>query len=187
MKCTFAILGVILVCCVLGGCKTSSPAVKLPPPVKTGSLASVDFNFILVSATNSSPDLQAETSLLQDYILSGLRETGLFPTVEEVYTNGAASDGIKISASIKQITKVTKDSRDWFGGLAGKAQVGVTVTVSDLQTSKPIEVFEVVGETGASARAGTTPEAIQQAAAKVVAEIASLNSQAAQELIQQGK
>ena len=187
MKCTFAIIGVILVCCVLAGCKTSSPAVKLPAPVKTGSLASVDFNFILVNATNSSPDLQAETSLLQDYILSGLRETGLFPTVEDVYTNGAASDGIKISASIKQITKVTKDSRDWFGGLAGKAQVVVPVTVSDLQTGKPIEVFEVVGETGASARAGTTPEAIQQAAAKIVAEIASLNSQAAQELIQQGK
>jgi hypothetical protein len=120
--------------------------------------------------------------LLRDSILSGLRETGLFPHVEEINTNGVTS-GIEILASIKQITRVTTNSRQWFGGLAGKAQVVVPVTVSDLRTGKPIDVFEVVGETGASARAGITDEAIQQAAAKVVAEIASLDSQAARELM----
>jgi hypothetical protein len=182
MKCTIAIIGVILATCPLAGCKTSSPKVTSPAPIKASSLASVDFSFILVGATNSSPDLQAETSLLRDSILSGLRETGLFPHVEEINTNGVAS-GIKILASIKQITRVTKDSRQWFGGLAGKAQAVVPVTVFDLKTGNPIDVFEVVGETGASARAGTTDEAVQQAATKVVAEIASLDSQAARELM----
>lgn len=182
MRCLFAIIGMILVVCVLAGCKSSSPTVNSPAPIKARSLASVDFSFILVNATNSSPDLQTETSLLRDFILSGLRETGQFANVEEINTNGATS-GIKILVSIKQITRVTKDSRDWFGGLAGRAQVLVPVTISDLGTGKPIEVFEVVGQSGASARAGTTDEAIQRAAATVVAEIGSLNSQAAQELL----
>lgn len=176
-----AILGVLAL--ALAGCATSSHPVKLMKPVKTGNPASLDFNFILVAATNSPPDLRAEASLLQDSILSGLRETGVYPDVEETNTNQFAS-GIKILAFIKHISKVSKESREWYGGLAGKADVVVQVTLSDLATGKPVELFEVEGQTGASARAGTTDEAIQQAAAKIVTEVGRLNSQAAQQLLQ---
>ena len=180
MKCGLAIILLSLVSLGLTGCTTASRTVASPLPVRTGDLAALNFDFILVNATNSSPNLQAETSLLRDSILSGLRETGLFPNVEETNTNAVAT-GIKIVASIQDLAKVSKDSRDWFGGLAGKAQVVVQATVSDLATGKQIEGFEVMGKTDATAWAGVTDEAIRRAAAKVVAEIASLDSAAAQQ------
>ena len=184
MKYRIAIFFPIFVLLALAGCATSPHGANLPAPVKSDRLASLDFNFILVNTTCSSPDLEADTSLLKDSILSGLRETGLFPDVGDMATNGLAGGGIKIVASIKQITKVSDHSRVWFGGLAGHAEVVVQVNVSDLTTGRPVELFEADGSTGASAWAGTTKEAIQQAATKVAAEIANLDSQAAQQLIQ---
>jgi len=185
MKSKFVIFAVAAALSDLAGCATSSQhAVKLMEPVKANNLGSLDFSFILVTTTNPSPDLQPETRLLQDSILSGLRETGAYARVEDSNTN-AVSGGIKIVASIREITKVSASSRQWYGGLAGKAEVVVRVELSDLLTGKPVELFEVEGKTGASARAGTTDEAIEQAAAKVVAEVANLDSQAARQLIQQ--
>jgi len=172
----------------LAGCTTHAPShpVHLPTPVTTNDLTWVNFHFILVNATNTSPNLRSETSLLQDSIISGLRETGLFRNVDQANTN-AAANGIKILASIHQITKVSAHSRVWFGGLAGKARAVVRVTVSDLTTGNPVDVFVVEGQTGASAWAGLTDEAVLRAAQQVVAEIARLDSQAAQQLIDHGK
>ena len=185
MKSQFAIFAVVAAHLSLAGCATSSQhAIQLMEPVKSNNLASLDFNFILVTTTTPSTDLQSETRLLQDSILSGLRETGAYARVEDSNTN-AIPAGIKISASIREITRVSAASREWYGGLAGKAEVVVRVELSDLLTGKPVELFEVEGKTGASARAGTTDEAIEQAAAKVVAEVANLDSQAARQLIQQ--
>lgn len=186
MKRRFAIIGVILWLWTLAGCATSPHPVNLPPPVKTANLASLDFDFILVAATDSPPDLRPETRVLQDSILSGLRETGLFRDVEETNTNGVAS-GIKILASITQINRVSKKSREWFGGFAGNATAVVHVMVSDLATGNPVEVFDVEGQTGATAWAGLTDAAVQQAAQKVVAEITTLDSQAARQLMQQSE
>jgi hypothetical protein len=175
MKTTVAIFLALL----LAGCATSSPPpVQLMTPVVSGQPASM--NFVLVTTTNTLPDLQAETGQLQDAILSGLRETELFNEVETTNSNQTPTAGIRIAAFIKQITKVSDNSRQWFGGFAGKAQVVVRVTITNLMTGKNIEVFEVAGQTGASAWAGTTSEAIQQAAAKIVDEIKRLNSEAAQ-------
>jgi hypothetical protein len=179
MNCIVAVLAIILAPFGLAGCATSSAAVKLSPPIVAGKPVSLDF--ILVNSTNALPGLAAETAQLQDALLSGLRETGVFANVNEIYTNAAPGGGIRIQAAIKQITRVSETARVWYGGFAGKAQVVVQVAVSDLATGKPIEVFEAEGHTGAFAKAGTTSEAIQKAAAGVVDEIARLNAQTAKQ------
>lgn len=145
-------------------------------PVIYGKPSSLEF--ILVTTTNTLPQVEKETSRFQDRLLSGLRMTALFNEVELANTNAAAA-GVKIQATIMQITKVTQSSRDWFGSFAGRARVVVRVAVADLMTGNPIEVFEVEGQTGATAWAGTTDEAIDRAADKAVEEIKRLNAESA--------
>lgn len=150
-------------------------------PVQYGPPTSLDF--ILVSTTNTLPEAETETIRLQNRMLSGLRETELFNEVELTNTNPVATNGIQIQATIKQMTPVSEESRQWFGGFAGKARVVVHVTITDLMTGKPIEVFEVGGQTGASAWAGTTDEAVERAADNVVEEIKRLNAESARPVI----
>jgi len=54
------------------------------------------------------------------------------------------------------------------------------VTVSDLSSGKQIQTFAVEGISGGSARAGTTDEAIQQAAQIIVAEVLNITHQTSQ-------
>ena len=184
MKCSIAVLGVIFLIAGLTGCATSPQVIKVPPTVVVGRPASLDF--ILVTTTNTLPDVQAETALLQDSILSGLRQTSLFPNIDTVAPKETPAAGIQITASITQITKVSNSARAWYGGLAGKAQVVALVKISDLASHQPIEEFGVEGHTGASARSGLTDEAVQLAAAQVVDEIKHLDAQAAQFELEHG-
>jgi hypothetical protein len=185
MKCRFAVWAVILWVSGLAGCATSHHANPLPPPVIVGKPASLDF--ILVNATNTLPDLQTETTELQDAIVSGLRETGLFADLDVIAPKEVQNGGIKILATIKQINKVSKSARVWYGGLAGRARVVVRVEISDLVTGTPIEEITVEGHTKAAAGAGLTDEAIQLAALQVVDEIKKLNVQKAQSDIEHGR
>jgi len=60
--------------------------------------------------------------------------------------------------------------------LAGQAQILVQVTVTDLSSGSQIESFAAEGRSGKSAFAGITDEAIQQAAAQIVAEVVKINA-----------
>ncbi len=186
MKCRFAAWAVILFMSGLAGCATSHQVNQAPTPVIVSKAASLDF--ILVNATNTLPDLPTETAELQDTIVSGLRETGLFANLDVVPPKEVpGGGGIKILATIEQINKVSKKARVWYGGLAGKARVVVRVDISDLVAGTPIEEFTVEGHTRAAAGAGLTDEAIQLAAAKVVDEIKRLNVQKAQSDLEHGR
>jgi hypothetical protein len=160
---------------IFSGCASSSSQVKLPAPVMKSKPTSLDF--IDVTTASSFKNLDAEKKLLNESIISGLRQRLLFSDISGNQTNQSSSKGIKVLAQIKEITKVSDNARVWYGGLAGRARILVHVTVSDLSSGRQIEVFEVKGESGKSAFAGTTNEAIQQASEQVVAEVAKLNAQ----------
>ena len=161
----------------LAGCTTSSGVIA-SAPVVTGRPVSLDS--IVVTTTSSLADLAAEKTLLNDRIISGLRETGLFASVSADGAGTNSGNGIKVAVEIKAITKVSDDSRQWFGALAGQARIVVQVTVTDLSSGHQIETFNAEGKSGASARAGTTDEAIQRAAEQVTAEVVKLNAQTSQ-------
>jgi len=89
--------------------------------------------------------------------------------------------GIKVNVDIKKVSKVSNSARAWFGALAGRARILVQVTISDLNSGKQIETFETEGKSsGGSDLAGTTDEAFQQAARRVVAEVVKISRQTSQ-------
>jgi len=161
----------------LAGCTTSS-GVLTSRPVMASKPVSLDS--IVVTTTSSLADLAAEKTYLNDQIISDLKETELFASVGANEAGTNSGDGIKVAVEIKAITRVTDNSRQWFGALAGQAQITVQVTVTDLRSGHQIETFSAEGKSGASARAGTTDEAIQRAAEQVAAEVVKLNAQTSQ-------
>jgi hypothetical protein len=170
---------VYLSCCLLFlvGC-ASSAVVKEVGPISTSTPVSLDF--VLVETSSSLNDVGTNAQLLNDNIITDLRETQIFGTVSGEQADVSSGSGIKIQADITELKPVSPEARTWFGGFAGHARISLKVTVSDLISGKRIQSFETEGESGASARAGTTDEAIQRAAQLVVIEMVRISCQTSQ-------
>ncbi len=160
------------------GCVSPPGARRIANPVIAGRAVSLEN--ILVAVTSSAGDLTAEKNLLGDALVSGLNQTEMFASVSRNRADLIAGNGITIRADIKSIKRVSDDARAWTGALAGSAQLVLRVSIADLQSGQPIEFFDVEGRSGASAYAGTTDEAIQEAVRPIVAEVLKLNSQTSQ-------
>jgi hypothetical protein len=175
MKYLFNLAAILFVLLNIVGCASPSGMVKNDSPVLISKLVSVDF--IFVESTSSLGDLETEKHLLGDLIVSGLREKQWFTNVSGNKADGNSAGGIKVTADIKEINKVSDNARSWTGALAGQARILVHVTVSDLSSGNQIEVFEAEGKAGKSAFTGTTDEAIQLAAGQIVAKVFKLYAQ----------
>jgi hypothetical protein len=178
MKCAFYFAAVLFVLLGLAGCAAPSGAVRNASPVLTGQPVSLDH--IFVETSSSMAGLAAEKNLLNDSIITDLKETELFMTVGGSKTDAVSDNGIKVAADIRKIKKVSDNAREWAGALAGQARIVVHVTVSDLKTGGQIETFEVEGKSGKSAFAGTTEEAVERAAEQITAEVVRLNARTGQ-------
>ena len=163
---------------LLAGCALSSGVVRNASPIAANR--PISFDFVLVETSSSVADVADEKGLLNDSIVTGLRETAFFGSVSGIRADTNSTGGIKVGAEIKEIQKVSDNARVWMGGLAGQARMVVQVTVTDLDSGNQIETFEAEGRSGKSARAGTTNEAIQQAAEQVVAGIVEIRSRTSQ-------
>ena len=135
----------------------------------------VSDDFVLVETSSFLGDVEPEKHKLNDLIISGLRQRQSFGNVSGNKTDAGSDHGIEVKVEITEIKKVSDNLRAWFGALAGRAQISVAVTVSDLTTGQVIQTFEAEGESGKSAKAGTTDQAIEQAAGQIVAEIMRIN------------
>ncbi len=175
MKCVFNLAAILFVLLNLAGCASPSGVVKNDSPVSISKLVSMDF--IYVESTSSLGDVETEKHQLGNLIVSGLRQKQWFPNVSVNKADGNSSSGIKVAADIKEINKVSDNARIWTGALAGQARILVHVTVSDLSSGNQIEAFEAEGKSGKAAYAGTTYEAIQQAAGQIVAKVFKLYAQ----------
>jgi len=165
----------LLLLLALAGC-ASSGAIRQATPISTGVPVSVDF--ALIQTSTALTGLEAKTNLLNDLVISGLRGRGVFGDVDGNPAAAGSSGGIKVAIKILEIKTISNDERAWAGALAGRARILVQATVSDLSSGKQIEIFEVEGlSSGGSNLAGTTDEAVQQAAELVVAELVRISRQ----------
>ena len=140
-----------------------------------------DLDLILVKTSSSATGLEAEKGMLNDAIVSGLRDTQLFKQVSGNRAELGSGSGITIDAHITAIKQVSQDERLWAGAMAGRARIWIRVRVTDLNSGAPIETFEAEGESsGGSALAGTTGEAIERVAGEVVGQVLKINSQTAE-------
>jgi len=166
------ILAVLL---ALTGC-VSSGRVQHAGPVTTGIPVSLDF--ALVETTATPGDLDAETRLLNESIISDLRGHAIFDEVDAAIPAGDTGpvNGVKIKVVVKDIKKISNNERAWAGALAGRARIVAEVTVSDLSSGKLIETFGAMGESsGGSNLAGTTDEAVQRVAEQIVGQIIKIS------------
>ena len=175
MKCVIYLAAILFMLLNLVGCASPSGVVKNYSPVLTSKLVSLDIVF--VESTSSLGDLETEKHLLGDLIVSGLMEKQYFTSVSGNKADVNSGSGIKVTADITEIKKVSDNARLWAGALAGQARILVRVTVSDLRSGNQIEVFEAEGKSGKSAFAGATDEAIQLAAEQIVAKVVKLYTQ----------
>jgi Domain of unknown function (DUF4410) len=162
---------------ILAGC-SSSGVVMNATPVSTGRPVSLDF--ILVETSSSLPEAKVDEQSLNDKIIGGLRETGLFGSVTGNQADIHSGSGMLVKADLQEIERVSPGARTWFGALAGQARIMAQVTVSDLTSGNQIQTFKVEGQSGASAGAGTTDEAAQRAAQLVVAQMVRISRQTSQ-------
>src|SRR5882757_1983164 len=174
MKYALKIAAISLVASILISC-ASSGMVKKASPIVTSMPVSLDF--ALVETSSSLGDVGSESQFLNQSIITGLSEREIFGVVSGNKQEVSAGSGLKVEVEIKTIKKVSDNARVWAGGLAGRASILIHVTVSDLISGKQIEVFDVEGKSGKSAEAGTTNEAIQQAANQVVVEMVKISMQ----------
>jgi hypothetical protein len=130
----------------------------------------------LVTST-SLAGLEVEKQQLTDALISGLNQSKMFENVTANRPSAGSGNGLKIMVAIENIKTVSAEARAWTGALAGRASIQIHTTVTDLKSDRQLAVFNVVGESGKSAFAGTTAEAIGQAAGQVVTEILKLNAQ----------
>jgi hypothetical protein len=176
MRLKFTLLPLALL--MLAGC-TSSGFVQGVSPITANRPFALDL--IHVKTSSTSGGLAAEAQMLNDAIVSGLREAHLFQAVSGNRAELGSGSGITVSAEITAIEKISKSRRLWAGALAGRARIRIRVLVADLNSGRPMETFEAGGESsGGSALAGTTDEAIDRAADEVVREVLNLNAQTAQ-------
>jgi hypothetical protein len=178
MKFAVRVTPLLLALLTLAGCASSG---RVHDASRITAKKPFDLDLIWVKASSALPEMAAEQQMLNDAIVSGLRETRLFQEVSGIKTEVGTGSGIILEAEIKEIRKISKNTRLWAGALAGRARICVHVKISDLNSGNQIETFEADGESSCgSALAGTTDEAIERAADEVVGEVLKINAQTAQ-------
>lgn len=159
-------------CASFGQVRDASPITAQKP---------FDLDLIWVKTSSALPATEAETRMLGDAIVSALRDTQLFKQVSGNKAELGSGSGITIEAEITRIRKISKNTRLWAGALAGRARIQLHVRIADFNSGKTMETFDADAESsGGSALAGTTDEAIEQAAGEVVGEVLKINSQTAE-------
>jgi Domain of unknown function (DUF4410) len=169
------VVGCFLAGCILmmlAGC-ASSGVVK---NASTVTHAPITRDFVVLKTSSSVTNANPEIKLLNALIMSGLQDTHKFGHISDNTNAMNLTGGIMVNAEITELYKVSDSARMLVGGLAGRARILVQVTVSDLKSGNQIATFEVEGKSsGGTAFAGTTDQAIQQAAEQVVAEIVNIS------------
>ena len=174
MKSIVQFAALLIVTLTLAGC-ASSGMVRGASPITVAKPFELDL--IFVKTSSSLGDLEAEKQMLNDKIVSGLKERHIFNAVSGNRAELGSGSGITISADIKEIRKISKEQRQWGGAMAGRARIRIQVTVSDLNSGGRIETFEAEGvSSGGSDLAGTTDEAVERAAAEVVGQVLRINA-----------
>lgn len=128
-----------------------------------------NFKTIVIHVSSQVPEASNEVIQLESLTITKLREKGLF---EKVIAGSASPDAqadLKIDVEITKLKKVTAAARAMLGALAGRGGVVLNAKLIDLNTEEIISTFEAEGKSsGGSIFAGTTNQAIEQAASQIV-------------------
>ena len=177
MKSGFTYAALLSVIITVAGCASPSRS-KTTQVINSGKPVSLAIIYVTTASAMASSDDANQG--LNDAVVSRLNESKMFATVTNQPPDASLGQGIKIAVEIKHLKKVSQEARDWTGVLAGQAAISIQTTITDLQSDRPIQSFEVEAESGKAPYAETTSEAINQAAEQIVSEVLKLNAQLAE-------
>ena len=177
MKSGFTYAALLSVIITVAGCASPNRS-KTTQVINSGKPVSLAIIYVTTASAMASSDDANQG--LNDAVVSRLNESKMFATVTNQPPDASLGQGIKIAVEIKHLKKVSQEARDWTGVLAGQAAISIQTTITDLQSDRPIQSFEVEAESGRAAYAETTSEAINQAAEQIVSEVLKLNAQLAE-------
>lgn len=177
MKSGFTCAALLSVVLTVTGCMSPGRG-KTTQVINSGKPVSLAIIYVTTASAMASSDDASRG--LNDAVYSRLNESKLFVTVTNQPPDASLGQGLKIAMEIKRLKKVSQEARDWTGVLAGRAAISIQTTITDLQSSRPIQSFEVEAESGRAPYAETTSGAINQAAEQIVSAVLKLNAQAAE-------
>jgi len=143
---------------VLMGCASTGVLTLAVPP----TVALKEFKTVSVKVDSNVAEASEEMKQLQTYLIAGLADTGRWQVVD-------ARAELQLNATITELHKVGSGARVLLGAFAGQASVDLEVEVTDSKGAA-VSKFKVTGKSsGGTIFAGTTDQALQQAAKEIVA------------------
>ncbi len=150
---------------MLSGCAATGKIEQLQP-------ISVDMNNydrVVVNVTSQVSGAEQEINLLQATVVKKIKQRGQFKEVISADNSQPASAGLELDSTIIALKKVDSSMRMMLGALAGQAHVVVDVELIDIPSAAGVGEFQAEGKSsGGSIFAGTTEQAIDLAAEKIV-------------------
>ena len=156
----------------LMSCAASNESIVKTPIATSLSL----YKNIMVSVTQATatPIDDEERDMLMKEICKGLELTGKFQQVNVSDPSGQKIGELLVEAEVININRVSRAARVLAGGLAGLASVELQVKLVDQKENKLIGETNVTGKSsGGTIFAGTTEDAIKEAAKGAVAFVIS--------------
>ena len=156
----------------LMSCAASNQSIVKTPIATSLSL----YKDVMVSVTHAAanPVDDEEKDMLVKEICKGLELTGKFQQVNVSDPSGQKIGELLVEAEVININRVSRAARVLAGGLAGLASVELQVKLVDQKENKLIGETNVTGKSsGGTIFAGTTEEAIKEAAKGDVAFVIS--------------
>jgi hypothetical protein len=146
----------------LSGCAASSARnVAVPAANPLGT-----FKTVAINVDSSVPDSSEEAKQLNKFIVAAFWQKGRWQV-----TDPPAE--VQLNATITELSRVGSGTRLLLGALAGQASVKVDVELKDT-TGKILGKFTASGKSsGGTVFAGTTDQALEEAAKEIVGFFAS--------------
>jgi hypothetical protein len=127
------------------------------------------YSTLAVAVDSTVADSEKEKVALASEIMVRVKPSGRFKEVRPAAARETKARTLLLKATITKVKKVGGTKRFMLGVGAGRANVSAQVNLSDARTGKELGSYSITGESGGSAFAGGTEDAVKKAAEQVVA------------------
>ncbi len=156
-----ALLGLLALS--LPGCSARSSSVVNTAPPDISS-----YSTLAVAVESQVADTDKEKTALASQIMALVKPRERFKEVRPAGARENKPRTLLLTATITNVKKVGGTKRFMLGVGAGRANVTAQVNLTDAKTGKAVGSYTVKGESGGSAFAGGTEDAVNKASEQIV-------------------
>ncbi len=154
----------LIISMVLISCASSQITAEQPLSVGLNTYK----NFALSVESMVTEDVEKELSDLRGLVLSKVMSLNVFDQVFLLDDRELPENTLLLKIIITDIRKVSSGSRLWLGAFAGEAYMTNKLLFIDALTNEKLGEYSVTGQSGSTAYAGGTNEAIEKTLEAIV-------------------